>query len=122
LSGTGPHVEAMFAETAAIRNWMRDRKAPHDFSLPAGLAQAEAQGCRMLAWQGRKVAMLCFHLNGGEHVDLFVIEGGDLTDTADGIELAAADRRQTVSWAVNGRTFLLIGEAPIEKLESISRS
>jgi hypothetical protein len=115
-----PHVSFMDSDLERIREYLRSQGAPEDLAIPAGFSQATFNGCRIVEWHGRRVALICLHLKDGGHVDLFVVRDVNW-DRGPGMEplLAQVGRMNTVSWSKNGQTYLLSAEATDEELRRL---
>ncbi len=63
-------------DMASVRNFLQEKNAPTDFSLPAGLQTAAVAGCMVSSWQGGPVSMICFKsgrpLSSGDQSDLWL--------------------------------------------------
>ncbi|MGA2555870.1 MAG: hypothetical protein ABSG04_06300 [Verrucomicrobiota bacterium] len=98
-----------------IREFLRQKNAPADFSLPPGLNSAAVAGCVVCTWQGGPVAMLCFKsgrpLARGDQSDLwlFVTERKTVTNPpAPGPPVfARVNKATTASWSDDRQTYLL---------------
>jgi hypothetical protein len=102
-------------DIAQVRDFLQDRNAPSDFSLPAGLKTAEVSGCVVFTWQGGPVSMICFKsgrpLPRGDQSDLwfFVTDRKTLANPppAGSPVLARVNKATTASWTEDGKTYLL---------------
>jgi len=100
---------------AAVRDFLRQKEAPADYSLPTGLETAAVAGCVVSSWHGSPVSMICFKsgrpLPPGDQSDvwLFVIERKSVSDppVPGGPVFARVNKATTVSWSDDKNTFLL---------------
>lgn len=116
-----PHVSFMASDIERIRERLRSEKAPADLVVPASLAQAAINGCRVVDWHGRKVSLVCFHLNDGGHVDLLIIQNVDWNDEIIGEApvLARVGQVNTASWSTKGRTYILCASASDDEMRRL---
>ena len=116
-----PHVSFMDSDLGRVREYLRSEKAPEDLAIPAGLTEATLQGCRILEWNGRKVSLICLHLQDGGHVDLFVVRDVKWDRNGPGVEplLAQVGPINTASWSKGGRTYILAAKATNEELRRL---
>lgn len=116
-----PHVSFMDSDLERIREYLRSEKAPDDIAIPAGLNQATIMGCRILEWNGRKVSLVCLHLEDGDQVDLFVVRDVEWDRTGPGVSplLAHVGQLNTASWSENGCTYILAANATDEELKRL---
>jgi anti-sigma factor RsiW len=103
------HVVFESHDIAKVRQWLQDRAMPANFELPAALPPGTTHGCRVVDWNGRKATMLCFVLDDGEHLDLFVVDHAGLPDVPENSapQYAEAGGLATAAWSKDGRTYLL---------------
>jgi hypothetical protein len=105
------HVAYESHDMAKIRQWLQDRGIETKIELPATLPGKAAQGCRVVDWNGQKATMICFVLDSGEHMDLFVIDRAGLPDFPDAHspQFAEAPGLMTAIWGHGGKIYLLTG-------------
>jgi hypothetical protein len=103
------------ADASQIRNFLRSRNAPVDFSLPAGLKSATLVGCVVTRWQGNVVSMICYKtgrpLSSGDQSDLWLFVT-DLKSVANpppsgGPVFARVNDASTASWSEGNNIYLL---------------
>lgn len=106
------HVTFESHDLAKIQQWLQDRGMETKFELPATLPGNSAQGCRVVDWNGRKATMICFVLDGGEHMDLFVMDRAGLPDfpEAGSPQFAEAPGLMTATWVRGDKVYLLTGD------------
>jgi hypothetical protein len=105
------HVAYESHELAKIQRWLQDRGMETNLELPSALHSDPAQGCRVVDWNGRKATMICFILDSGEHIDLFVIDRVGLPDLPEGgaPQFAEANGLVTATWVKRDKVYLLAG-------------
>jgi hypothetical protein len=91
-----------------LRRWLAQSGAPADFALPAGLRGRPALGCRLVAWQGHKVALLCFELENREMAHLLVIDRAAFRHPPDAApEFAKLGELATLAWSQGDKTYVV---------------
>jgi len=118
---THEHVAFKAPALAEIQRWLQSQAMNADFVLPSGLRGRPANGCKVVDWQGRKVALICFTLAGGQHVDLFVLDAAALPGLVPGggPKFAQAGAEMTAAWTQGGRVYLLAGGGEQRLLASL---
>lgn len=106
-------------DVTAVRSFLQSQQAPADFPLPVGLVQAEVKGGAKLSWQNIPVAMVCFKLDPGETLYLFVLpseafSGRKLPSQTD---IKAISRLTTATWQQGANVYFLAGNASPEVLK-----
>lgn len=101
-------------DMAALRQQFAANHAPSDFALPATLARVPLLGGGVLSWRDKKVAMVCFDAARQGTWYLFVVDAHSVQGLPPRAEFADVSTLRTVSWASDGRTFVLAGELPDE--------
>lgn len=107
------HVKFMAKDVGQIQQWLSERGVNANLDLPAALSDKPTKGCRVIDWRGQKVTLICFMLDGKEHVDLFVIDTTQFRDFTPRAapQFARVDGLTTASWARGGKTYLLTSAA-----------
>jgi hypothetical protein len=111
-------LELMSKDISTVRQWLHDRKAPDDFAVPAGLRDRPSLGCRVLKWNGQTVSFVCFRLQGGQVVHLFVLERGawsDLPNAGTREVAASGGSASSVCWSDGRCTYVLASTQQNEK-------
>ena len=111
----GYSMDLTATDLAVIRNFLRQKQAPADYSLPAGLQAATVAGCVVSSWQGSPVSMICFKsgrpLLPGVQSDvwLFVTERKAVSDAppAGSPVFARVNKATTASWSDDKNSYLL---------------
>ncbi len=106
---TTDHVSFETHNLTMIQQWLKDRDMDTNFDLPVALRGNPTEGCRVVHWNGQKVTLICYVLNGRDHVDLFVLDstrfrGFTPSQTP---EFARTDGLMTASWTRGNKTYLL---------------
>jgi hypothetical protein len=115
------HITFESRDIARIRQWLQDRGVDTHFELPGALQGKPAEGCRLVDWNGQKATMICFVLEGGKHLDFFVMDRAGLPGLPenDAPQFASADGMMTVTWAKDGKVYLLTGGGDQEFFQKI---
>jgi hypothetical protein len=108
-------MDLMATNPVQIRNFLKAKNAPADYSLPAGLQTAALAGCVVCSWQGSPVSMICFKsgrpLPPGDQSDLwlFVTDRETVAKApAPGAPVfARVNKATTVSWSDGNKNYLL---------------
>lgn len=109
------HVDALNSNFSQVKGWLAEHHAVANINLPPGIKNAPGlMGCRILVWHGRPVSMLCFKMNGSEHVDLFVTPAVALADAPvpGPPRFAMVDQQMTAGWTDGGNVYLITGKVP----------
>ena len=91
-----------------------------DFVLPVSLADKGIAACKIVAWQGSQVTMLCLKF-GGRHLDVFVVNASDLP----GVSLGSAPKffadagATTAAWRRDGNIYVVAGTMPKSDLQPL---
>ena len=108
-----PRMDLETNDLGQIRSFLA-AKGRGNFELPSALAKAAGTGCKVLTWQDKPVAMICF--NSGTTKDpsepdlfLFVIAHGDVPGApgASSPRFGQTSRLNTASWTAGDKTYLL---------------
>jgi len=67
-----PRLDLQTERLTEIRQWLEREHAIARVEIPAGLEKFPGIGCRTVEWRGKKLALVCFMVE-GEVVHLFVI-------------------------------------------------
>lgn len=108
-------MDLLATDPVQIRHFLEMRKAPADYSLPAGLKSAAAAGCVVTHWQGHPVSLICFKsgrpLPPGDLSDLwlFVTDRRNVPEApaSDVPVLARVNKATTAAWSAGDKTYLL---------------
>jgi hypothetical protein len=109
------YMDLTATDPAVIQNFLKEKNAPADYSLPAGLKTAAVAGCMVSRWQDSPVSMICFKsgrpLPPGDQSDLwlFVIDRKSVPNAppAGAPVFARVNKAATASWSDGNKTYLL---------------
>jgi anti-sigma factor RsiW len=107
------HIDVWGLDVKELKQWLVKHGGHQDFALPAGLADKEIMGCKVLKWHGHRVTLLCL-IFGGKHVDVFVINESDLPGASlNAIPVFGFQRDlTTAAWRRGGKIYFLAGNIP----------
>jgi hypothetical protein len=100
-------------DVAGSRAWLAGQGSPDAFPLPAGLKALPGLGCQTYLFGATRVSLMCFLLPDGKEVHLFVADNSSLRSAKPKAEpdLQTKAGVAWISWARDGRTFVLVGPA-----------
>jgi hypothetical protein len=109
------YMDLMTTDPARVRNFLKERNAPADYTLPAGLKTAAVAGCVVSSWHGSPVSMICFKsgrpLPPGDRSDLwlFVTERKTVPQAppAGAPVFARVNKATTAGWSDGNENYLL---------------
>ena len=116
------HLDISTSNLAQIRQWLGEHRAPENFVVPGGLNGRSPVGCRVFAWNGQKVSLVCFNLEDKKVAHLFIIDRSALTDPPVGRGpqfQSTPDGIATVSWSDDRRVYIVAlqrGEEDLKRL------
>ena len=97
-----------------IGDWLEEKDAPMFEGVPAALAAKEPIGCKKMNWKGQEISLVCFHLEDGTIVHLFVAERDGLSEEAIANldEVLVSHDLETGGWVTDTHVYLLTGSEP----------
>jgi hypothetical protein len=103
-------MEMVTGELPRIRDFLRQKGGPADWTLAPALAHSLPIGCAGLRWQNHPVSLVCFNSSRGGTLYLFIARAADLQgapapDTPH--DFRSINRMSTVCWSAGTNTFLL---------------
>lgn len=104
------HLDIHTSEMARIREWLREHRAPDDFSIPGKLNGKSTVGCRVFSWKGQKVSLVCLEVPDNKVAHLFVLDRSALTNWPEGsppqIETTNSEIA-TAAWSDSKRVYVV---------------
>jgi len=121
VSGEITHLEFTSSQIPPLKEWLAAHHAPADICIPAGAERLPGVGCRTFTWKGKAVSQVCFALEDGKIVHLFVIGQGNWHSAPPQghPEFTHHGEWTMASWREAGATYVLAGigdQADLEKL------
>ena len=103
-----------------VRQWLSQQHSLTTAKLPKTLEQFPSIGCRTVEWQGKKLALVCFMVE-GEVVHLFVMPRSAFPDApvAATPTLAKVGAQNTASWSSAENLYLLVTKADEKLLQKL---
>ncbi len=99
-------------DQTALRQWLAASNSPHEFTIPEALGKYPAKGCQTFSVDGRQMSLICFKVEDGRFVHLFVVNNsGDLQGT-DAAKLAVVNYQSqaALTWSDGTNTYFLTCE------------
>jgi hypothetical protein len=115
------HLAFASRNLADIRQWLRGRGIKGDIDLPAGLSGLTIHGCRIMDWNGEKVALICLVPEGKPHVDMLVIDRIRFRNFTPPVTPAVGRSGELAIavWKRGGKTYLLAGKMDTDQLRAL---
>ncbi len=109
---TFPQLDLTTDRLPEVREWLSQQHPLMKADLPKALEPFPSIGCRTVAWQGKKLALVCFMVQ-GQVVHLFVMPRDTFPDAGSSTTptLAKVGSQNTASWASNDNQYLLVTQA-----------
>jgi hypothetical protein len=109
-------LDLMSRDVAELRRWLAQKNSNGDFVLPAGLDGRPSVGCRLLAWKGNKVSLICFELQNHQIAHLLVIDRAAFKDgPTESPAFNQVGEIATASWSRGNKTYLLVSKGGTEQ-------
>ena len=114
------HVDVMGLDADQLKSWIIEHRGEPDFVLPAGLVDKRIMGCKVLAWHGHRITLLCFKFS-GKHCDVFVVNETALPRLALGsnAQFSSDAGMNTAAWRRDGKIYLMAGNLSQPDLEQL---
>lgn len=111
------HLGMKTDDLSQMQAWLTGQGAQTNYVLPAGLRGKPGMGCQVLTWNGNKVSMICFVLNGKNHVDLFIVEKSAFKGSIPGDtpQFVSAGTDTSASWTEGDKVYLLVGHGSVDE-------
>ena len=116
VGGKLDRLDLMSPDLGEVRRWLKQANAHEDFVLPGGLGGRPSLGCRVLDWEGHRVALICFELADRRVAHLLVVDRGVFRDRAPELpQFAGLGDLGTMIWNDGNRTYLLASHGASEE-------
>ena len=92
-----------------IQHYFKESGLNEDFVLPAGLHSLPGIGCRILEWQGQKVALICFRQEDQKVVHLLVMDRKVFPKFTETPEFDKVEEWTMATWNRESKHYLLAG-------------
>jgi hypothetical protein len=107
-------------DLGVLKQNLAQKGGPAQFTLPPRLASMPLKGGAGLRWQGKRVSMVCFNWTPTETLYMFVLNE-ELADPSP-LQPPFVKKLNTVTWKADGKTFLLAGRIPEDRLMELVKS
>lgn len=105
------------------RQWMHAINVSPDISVtdPLKAAANSEMGCRTFTWRGRQVAMLCFFLDDGRVVHLFIMDRQTMPDAPRNAPALIARHRSwnTATWTDDQHAYVMTTKGTLDELQAL---
>jgi anti-sigma factor RsiW len=117
---TFPQLDLATDRLPEVRQWLSQQHSLTQTQFPLGIERFPTIGCRTVEWHGKKLALVCFMVE-GEVVHLFVLPRGAFPDATPGptATFATVGGKTTASWSSGENIFLVITQANEDLLRKI---
>ena len=107
------------ADPVQLQQWLQEKRGLSGYAIPAGLRAQLGIGCRSWTWNGRAVGLICFKVENGKTVHLFIVQRGAVPDAPMDASprLATNDGWSSAAWSEGETLFLLVGEGNPDELK-----
>jgi len=113
----GYPMDLVSADESALRSFLRERRAPADYSLRSPLAELPILGGGIRSWRDGKVSMVCLQARDQRTLFLFVADRSSVPDSPPGtLQWATVKDCATASWSEGDLSYVLALQAPEESL------
>ncbi len=115
-----PKLDITTDRLPVVREWLHRQHPLTQADLPKVLERFPSLGCRTVEWEGRKLALVCFMVE-GQVVHLFVLPRALFPDANVNAtpQLAKVGPQSTASWSNSENLYLLVTHADQTLLEKL---
>lgn len=115
-----PQLDITTDRLPEVRAWLRQQHPLTQANIPKALEAFPSIGCRTVEWHGKKLALVCFMVE-GQVVHLFVLPRDTFPDAGSSTTptLAKVGSQNTASWASNDNQYLLVTQADKAVLQKL---
>ncbi len=114
----GVRLSFTHADTAQLQQWLQEKRGLSGYVIPAGLRGQPGIGCRSWTWNGQPVGLICFKIENGKAVHLFILDRRAVPDAPKDASprVANSDGWSSAAWSEGETLFLLVGEGSSDQL------
>lgn len=114
----GVRLSFTHADAAQLQQWLHEKRGVSGYAVPAGLRAQPGIGCRSWTWNGRAVGLICFKIENGKAVHLFIVDRGAVPDapTDESPRWVKNGGWSSAAWSEGKTLFLLVGEGSSDEL------
>ena len=115
-----PTLEMKSPDLAQVENWLQQKQAFSQLTLPKKLQALEPIGCRTLRFRGQDVALVCFKRKEGGLLHLFVVNCAALPEAMKKKELQISPEGtwMTAAWSNGDQVYLITAQGDRQAIES----
>jgi hypothetical protein len=113
-------MDVLTKDLDVLKRFLAAKGDPAQFTLPPQLAKLPLKGGADLRWQDKPVSMVCFSWTATETLYMFVLSQA-LADP-DALQPQQVRSLNTITWKADGKTFLLAGPIPENRLAELAKS
>ena len=115
-----PRLDVATDRLPEVREWLSQQHPLVEARIPKGLERFPSIGCRTVEWQGRKLALVCFMVE-GQVVHLFVMPRNTFPDAGNSAAplLAKVGSQNTAGWVSRDNQYLLVTHADPALLQKL---
>ncbi len=103
-----------------LKQFLAGKGDPVQFTVPPQLAKVPLKGGADLRWQDKRVSMVCFDWAPTVTLYMFVLDE-PLSDP-NLLRPLEVKKLKTITWTADGKTFLLAGRIPEDRLAELAKS
>jgi len=95
-----------------LQRWLAENRGLAGTVLPAGLLGRPSIGCRSWTWNGKPAGLICFQVENGQVVHLFIVPRSAAPSSPSGVEAAFEQMGdwETASWSRGELAYVLAGK------------
>ena len=115
---SGVRLSFAHQDSAQLQQWLQEKRGVSGYAIPAGLRAQPGIGCRSWTWNGRPVGLICFKIENGKAVHLFIVDRRAVPDAPKDASPRVADNNgwSSAAWSEGEALFLLVGEGSSDEL------
>lgn len=112
------------ARLSDVQEWLARNRGLADCRVPEALQGLPTLGCKVWAWRGKPVTLICFSLGQGRVAHLFVVPRASMPDPPDGdqIQFAEVDGWMTANWSEGRDVYLVVRKSDEGSLRRLLNS
>jgi hypothetical protein len=121
LSTQLTYLDHYSASVGGLQQWLSQYDTPADFTLPPGLRKLPGIGCRILKHEGRNVTLICFRLENGAALHLFVVDRPAWRSLPPPAHphFQESGLWMTAAWREGDKAFMLAGKSSEDEMKKL---
>lgn len=115
-----PKLDIAADRAVEMRQWLNRQPSLASVQLPQGLEKFPGIGCRTVEWQGRKLALVCFMVE-GRVMHVFVMPRATFPElpAANAPQFAKVGEQNTASWASGDSLYVIFTQSDESVLRAV---